>query len=82
MRGKGTDKMRLIPSLSLLGWMTLNWDSEILLPWAKDPLLSHQKEWEGEGQPGLWDVKFWSTALAGMLWEPLYVEYKAKQTNR
>ena len=82
MEGKAQTKVRLIPSLALLAWVTLNWDSEILLPWTKGPPLPHQKEWEGGGQPGLWGVRFWRTALAGMFWEPLYVEYKAKQMNR
>lgn len=39
MVGKKADtKARLIPSLALLGWVTLNWDSEILLPPDQRPL--------------------------------------------
>lgn len=37
----------------------------------------------GEGRAAeLWGVRFWSTALAGKLWEPLCVECKTKQMSR
>lgn len=52
MEGKAQIKVRLIHSLALLAWVTLNWDSEILLPWTKGPHYHIKKNGRGEGSLG------------------------------